>query len=46
VLALSRPDNTLIAPPVGLLGFLPFWAFAGWLILTGRLQASPERTSR
>ncbi len=43
VLALSRAGNTLIAPPVGVLGMLPFWAFAAWLIVSGRLQvARPE----
>jgi uncharacterized protein len=43
VLALSRAGNTLIAPPVGVLGMLPFWAFAAWLIVSGRLQVGrPE----
>jgi membrane protease YdiL (CAAX protease family) len=42
VIALSRPGNTLIAPPVGLLGTLPFWAFAAWLVVSGRLRVATE----
>jgi hypothetical protein len=40
LLALSRPENALVAPPVGLLGVLPFWGVAAWLLLGGRLQAA------
>lgn len=36
VLALS-PADSLLAAPVGLLGAVPFAAFATWLALTGRL---------
>lgn len=45
VLALSRPENTLIAPPVGLLGFLPFWGFAAWLVASGRLRPPVDRAA-
>jgi membrane protease YdiL (CAAX protease family) len=38
LILLSRPASTLIAPPVGLLGVLPFWAFAAWLVVSGRLR--------
>jgi membrane protease YdiL (CAAX protease family) len=38
LLALSRPESTLVGPPVGVLGILPFWAFAAWLIFSGRVH--------
>jgi membrane protease YdiL (CAAX protease family) len=37
LLSLSRPASMLVAPPVGVLGVLPWWAFAAWLVATGRL---------
>jgi len=38
LLALSRPSSALIGAPVGLLGVIPFWALAAWLVVTGRLR--------
>jgi uncharacterized protein len=46
VLGLSPPPNTLLAPPVGLLGVAPFWAFAAWLLGSGRLRPTPARSER
>lgn len=39
LLVLSK-GNSLLRPPVGLLGTIPFWVLAGWLIWTHRLDPS------
>jgi membrane protease YdiL (CAAX protease family) len=41
VLLLLSHGNSLLRPPVGLLGTVPFWILAVWLIQTRRLDA-PE----
>ena len=38
LLALSAPASRLVGPPVGVLGLVPLWAFAAWLVLTRRLR--------
>ncbi len=34
--------DSLIAAPLGILGLLPFIAFAIWLAVTGRLKPLPD----
>jgi membrane protease YdiL (CAAX protease family) len=44
LLVLSAPVSRLVGPPVGLVGLVPLWVFAAWLVLTHRLRpASAER---
>lgn len=39
---LLSPADSLLRPPLGLMGIIPFAAFAIWLIATGRLKAEPQ----
>jgi membrane protease YdiL (CAAX protease family) len=43
ILVLSK-GNSLLRPPVGLLGTVPFWLLAAWLIWTGRLHSAGSQT--
>lgn len=45
VLLLSKGDS-LLRPPVGLLGTIPFWLLAAWLIWTHRLEPSGQSKGR
>jgi membrane protease YdiL (CAAX protease family) len=40
ILLLLSKGNPLLRPPVGLLGVIPFWLLAGWLVWTRRLDPS------
>ena len=43
LLVLSAPVSRLVGPPVGLVGLVPLWVFAAWLVLSHRLRpASAE----
>jgi membrane protease YdiL (CAAX protease family) len=42
-LALSAPDSRLIGPPVGLIGCVPLWIVAIWLVATGRVRVRASR---
>ncbi|MGH7921871.1 MAG: CPBP family intramembrane glutamic endopeptidase, partial [Candidatus Dormibacteraceae bacterium] len=44
LLMLSDTGSRFVGAPVGLLGVVPFWAFAAFLVVTGRLrrQAPPS----
>lgn len=43
-LLLSRAPSALLGSPVGLLGVVPFWAFAIWLVATRRLSFARRQT--
>jgi membrane protease YdiL (CAAX protease family) len=42
VLLLLSKGDSLLRPPVGLLGTIPFWLLAAWLIWTRRLEPSGQ----
>jgi membrane protease YdiL (CAAX protease family) len=39
LLLLSAPGSPLIGPPVGVIGCVPLWIVAIWLVATGRVRA-------
>lgn len=43
-LMLSDTASRFIGAPIGLLGVAPFWAFAAFLVASGRLRARPGRS--
>lgn len=43
-LMLSDTASRFVGAPIGLLGVAPFWAFAAFLVGTGRLRARPGRS--
>ncbi len=44
-IAFATPGNLYLGAPIGVIGILPFAAFAIWLIATGRVKAEAQANS-